>query len=77
MCAVLPALGLQSLAPLFYAGLGLTAVNQVVGANQANQQAAFMGRQAVQEAAQADQAFALKQEGLTARLKEERKANAR
>ena len=73
MC--LPALGAAA-TPLFLASLGLGAVNQVVGANRANQQAAFMGRQAVQEAAQADQAFALKQEGLTARLKEERKANA-
>ena len=61
---------------VFLGSLGLGAVNQVVGANRANQQAQFQARQAVQESAQADQAFALKQEGLTARLKEERKANA-
>ena len=75
MCAVLPALG-PVVAPLFYAGLGLTAVNQVVGANQANQQAAFMGRQAVKEAESANLAFAREQEGLGASLKEQRKANA-
>tara|TARA_R100000655_G_scaffold87276_2_gene127440 strand:+ start:338 stop:895 length:558 start_codon:yes stop_codon:yes gene_type:complete len=76
MCvAALPALGLGSTAPLFYAGLGLGAVNQIVGANRANQQAAFMGRQAAQAAESANLALAREQEGLGARLKEERKAN--
>ena len=76
MCVpALPALA-PVVAPLFYAGLGLTAVKEVVGANRANQQAAFMGRQAVQQAEAADSALALEQEGLGARLKEEIKANA-
>ena len=77
MCvAALPALGLGAAAPWFYASLGLGAVNQIVGANRANQQAAFLGKQAAQQAESANLAFAREQEGLGARLKEERKANA-
>ena len=78
MCVGLAALGGAGapLSNLFLGSLGLSAVTGIVGANQANQQAAFMGRQAVQEAESANLAFAREQEGLGARLKEERKANA-
>ena len=56
--------------------LALGGTQQVIAARKANQQAQFFGKQAVQQAEAADSAFAIEQEGLGARLKEERKANA-
>jgi len=61
---------------LFYGALGLGAVTEIVGANRANQQAEILGGQAAQEGAAANLALAREQEGLGARLKEDRKANA-
>ena len=56
--------------------LALGGTQQVIAARRANQQAQFLGKQAKQKAEAADSALAIEQEGLTARLKEERKANA-
>ena len=58
------------------ADLFLTGTQQAIAANQANQRAQFLGKQAAQQAESANLAFAREQEGLGARLKEDRKANA-
>lgn len=56
--------------------LALGGTQQYIAARQANQRAQFLGKQAKQQAEAADSALAIEQEGLAARLKEERKANA-
>ena len=61
---------------VFLGSLALGGTQQVIAANQANQRASFLGKQAVQQAEAADSALAIEQEGLGASLKEERKANA-
>lgn len=61
---------------VFLGSLALGGTQQVIAARQANQQAQFFGKKAKEEAEAADSAFAIEQEGLGARLKEERKANA-
>ena len=72
MCAALGPV----VTPLFYAALGLGAVNQVVEANQANRQAKYLAESAAAEAEAADKALALNQEGLNTGLREQRQANA-
>ena len=72
MCAALGPV----VTPLFYAALGLGAVNQVVEANQANRQAKYLAQSAVTEAENADKALALNQEGLNTSLREQSQANA-
>ena len=54
----------------------LTGTKQVIDTRRLNRQAQSFGKQAKQEAEAAYAALALEQEGLAARLKEERKANA-
>ena len=81
MCVFAPGaagiLGLGGAASnVFLGSLALGGTQQVIAANQANQRASFLGKQAVQQAEAADSALAIEQEGLGASLKEERKANA-
>ena len=70
------ALGLGKLAPLFYAQLGLTAVTSVMQMQQANRMAQYQGQAAVRAAESANKAFAIQQEGLASRLREERQKSA-
>jgi len=58
------------------ADLVFTGTKNVVDTRRLNAQAKFEATQAAKEAEAADSALAIEQEGLAARLKEERKANA-
>tara|TARA_R100000781_G_scaffold106750_1_gene70812 strand:+ start:990 stop:1589 length:600 start_codon:yes stop_codon:yes gene_type:complete len=61
---------------LFLAQLGLTAVTSVMQMQQANRMAQYQGQAAVRAAESANKAFAIQQEGLASRLREERQKSA-
>ena len=72
MCAALGPV----VTPLFYAALGLGAVNQFVEAGNQNRKAKYLAESAIAEQEAADKALALNQEGLNTGLREQRQANA-
>ena len=78
MCVVAGplALGLGSAAPLFYAGLGLSAVNAISQRNAAKAAAAQTYQSSLIANRSAEQAFAAQQEALAAQLKESRASKA-
>ena len=78
MCVVAGplALGLGSAAPLFYAGLGLSAVNAISQRNAARAAADQKYQSSLIANRSAEQAFAAQQEALAAQLKESRASKA-
>ena len=78
MCVVAGplALGLGSAAPLFYAGLGLSAVNAISQRNAARAAADQTYQSSLIANRSAEQAFAAQQEALAAQLKESRASKA-
>ena len=77
MCAAIPALGLTKLGGgLFLGSLAIGAVGAIQAQRVANQQASYAYESARRSALSADAAFSSQQEGLSARLREERQAAA-
>ena len=78
MCAAIPALGLTSklAGGLFLGSLAIGAVQTIQAQRVANQQASYAYESARRSALSADAAFSAQQEGLSARLREERQAAA-
>ena len=78
MCAAIPAIGLTSklAGGLFLGSLAIGVASTVQAQRVANQQASYAYESARRSALSADAAFSSQQEGLSARLREERQAAA-